>query len=62
MCSFSNRKEASVAGTWRPMPERAAEMGPSRQVAETTPDLLARALGLDFVLNAMGSFSVMRGI
>lgn len=62
VCSFSNRKEASIAGTWQPMCQRVAEMGPSRQVAETTPDLLARVLGLDFVLNAMGNFRVMMGI
>lgn len=60
MCSFSNTKETSIAGTWRPVPETVAEVGQRRQVAETTPDLLARVLGLDFVLNAMGSFRVMR--
>ena len=60
VCSFSNTKEASIAVTWLPVLERVAEMGLGRQVAETTPDFLARVLGLDFVLNAMGSFRVIR--
>lgn len=61
-CSFNNRKKAHIPGTWRPMPQRVSEMGLRRQVAETTPDLLARVLGLDFVLKAMGNFRVMRGV
>ena len=47
VCSFNQRKEASVAGTWRPTQERVAEtgLGGGRVAARPCADL-ARVLGL----------------